>query len=184
MLLDASHLALATNLGRALSARSLRVAAAESCTGGLVAAAITGIAGSSAWFERGFVTYSNEAKHAMLDVPTTMLEQFGAVSEPVAAAMARGARTHSLAQCALAVTGVAGPGGGTVAKPVGMVCFGWVVDGLREQVATFHFDGYRSTVRAESVTVALRGLLEMVERLPGANGRGQGVSGPLPDRSD
>ncbi|HKP66144.1 MAG TPA: nicotinamide-nucleotide amidohydrolase family protein, partial [Casimicrobiaceae bacterium] len=94
MLLDASHLTLATNLGRALAARGLRVAAAESCTGGLVAAAITAIAGSSAWFERGFVTYSNEAKHAMLDVPTTMLEQFGAVSEPVAAAMARGARTH------------------------------------------------------------------------------------------
>ena len=166
MLLDASHVALAAEVGRALSARGMRVTAAESCTGGLVAAAITAIAGSSAWFERGFVTYSNEAKHAMLDVPTTMLAQFGAVSEPVAAAMARGAQAHSLAQCALGVTGVAGPGGGTAAKPVGMVCFGWVVDGVPERVATFHFDGDRSAVRARSVTVALRGLLEMVERVP------------------
>ena len=184
MFLDASHLALATDLGSALSARGLRVAAAESCTGGLVAAAITAIAGSSAWFERGFITYSNEAKHAMLDVPTAMLEQVGAVSEPVAAAMARGARAHSLAQCALAVTGVAGPGGGTLAKPVGMVCFGWVVGGLPEQTATLHFDGDRSMVRAESVTVALRGLLEMVERLPGTEGRGPGISRQPSERSD
>ena len=184
MLLDASHVALATDLGRALSARGLRVAAAESCTGGLVAAAITAVAGSSAWFERGFVTYSNEAKQAMLDVPPTMISHFGAVSEPVAAAMARGARAHSRAQCALAVTGIAGPGGGTVAKPVGMVCFGWTVDSLPEKVATFHFDGDRSTVRAESVTVALRGLLEMVQQSRGMDGSGAGGSGIAPERSD
>jgi len=184
MLLDPSQVAPAGELGRALSARGLRVAAAESCTGGLVAAAITAIAGSSAWFERGFVTYSNEAKQGMLDVPAATLAQFGAVSEPVALAMARGARRHSLAQCALAVTGVAGPGGGTAAKPVGMVCFGWVLDGVPERAMTFQFDGDRAAVRARSVTVALRVLLEMIEGLPGLDGQGVGHSAPPPQRSD
>src|SRR5580765_6629119 len=108
MLLDDSHLVLAAELGRALSDRGWRIAVAESCTGGLVAGAITAIAGSSVWFDRGFVTYSNEAKHEMLGVATELIDQYGAVSEPVAAAMAQGARSHSLAQCALAVTGVAG----------------------------------------------------------------------------
>jgi nicotinamide-nucleotide amidase len=162
MLLDDTHVALAAELGRSLSARGWRVAVAESCTGGLVAGAITAIAGSSEWFDRGFVTYSNEAKHEMLDVPTTLIDEFGAVSEPVAAAMARGARSRSRAQCALAVTGVAGPGGGTAAKPVGMVCFGWVADGLPERVATVNFGGDRAAVRARSVTEALDGLLDML----------------------
>jgi len=166
MLLDDSHLVLAAELGRALSDRGWRIAVAESCTGGLVAGAITAIAGSSVGFDRGFVTYSNEAKHEMLAVPTDLIDKFGAVSEPVAAAMARGARAHSVAQCALAVTGVAGPGGGTAAKPVGMVCFGWAVEGLPDRAATFNFDGDRTAVRGRSVTESLRGLLELIESAP------------------
>ena len=151
---------LATSLGQACMRRSVTVAAAESCTGGLVAGAITAIAGSSAWFDRGFVTYSNEAKHAMLDVPMASLEQFGAVSEPVAAAMARGARARSLAHCSVSVTGVAGPGGGTPAKPVGMVCFAWAQRGGAVDTATRRFEGDRAAVRAATVAVALQGLID------------------------
>jgi len=166
MPLNDEALALAADLGRALRARQWRVATAESCTGGLVAAAITAIAGSSDWFERGFVTYSNEAKHEMLGVPVTVIAESGAVSEAVAAAMAEGARSMSRAQCALSVTGVAGPGGGSAAKPVGMVCFGWVVDGASARVATGHFGGDRAAVRSQSVVAALRGLLEMIGAPP------------------
>ena len=159
-------LALAADLGRVLRARDWRLATAESCTGGLVAAAITAIAGSSDWFERGFVTYSNEAKHEMLGVPVMVIAESGAVSEAVAMAMAEGARSTSRAHCALSVTGVAGPGGGSTAKPVGMVCFGWVVEGAAARVATRHFAGDRAAVRSQSVVVALRGLLEMIGALP------------------
>ena len=166
MPLNDETLVLAADLGRALAARHWRVATAESCTGGLVAAAITAIAGSSDWFERGFVTYSNEAKHEMLGVPVTFIAESGAVSEAVAEAMAEGARSMSGAQCALSVTGVAGPGGGSVAKPVGMVCFGWVVDGAPARVATRQFAGDRAAVRSQSVVAALRGLLEMVGAPP------------------
>nr|CCA81550.1 putative competence-damage protein (cinA) [blood disease bacterium R229] len=116
---------LAELVGDTLHKRSLMVATAESCTAGLVSAAITDISGASAWFERGFVTYSNEAKSQMLGVPATLIREHGAVSEPVAHAMAEGAVLNSRAQVALAVTGVAGPTGGTPDKPVGMVCFGW-----------------------------------------------------------
>jgi len=166
MSLNDEALALAADLGSALRAREWHVATAESCTGGLVAAAITAIAGSSDWFERGFVTYSNEAKHEMLGVPATVIARTGAVSEAVAVAMAEGARSMSGAQCALAVTGVAGPGGGSVAKPVGMVCFGWVADGAPARVATRHFAGDRASVRSQSVVAALCGLLEMLGAPP------------------
>ena len=166
MPLNDEALALAVELGRALRARHWRVATAESCTGGLVAAAITAIAGSSDWFERGYVTYSNEAKHEMLGVPVTVIAESGAVSEAVAVAMAEGARSMSGAQCALSVTGVAGPGGGSAAKPVGMVCFGWVVDGAPARVVTRHFAGDRAGVRSQSVVAALRGLLELVGAPP------------------
>jgi nicotinamide-nucleotide amidase len=154
-----AELALATALGAALQARGWRCAAAESCTGGLVAGAITAIAGSSGWFERGFVTYTNEAKHEMLDVPVEMLRAYGAVSEPVAEAMAAGALAHSSADVAVAITGVAGPGGGTAAKPVGMVCFAWAVRGAVPQAATHHLPGDRAAVRQAAVAVALQGLL-------------------------
>lgn len=156
----ASALALAAALGAALQARGWQCATAESCTGGLVAGAITAIAGSSVWFERGFVTYTNESKREMLGIPAEVLEVHGAVSEPVARAMAAGALAQSTADLAVAVTGVAGPGGGTAAKPVGMVCFAWAVRGSTPQVATHHLPGDRAAVREAAVAVALRGLVD------------------------
>jgi len=155
---------IAGELGRALLARGWRVATAESCTGGLVAGAITSIAGSSDWFERGFVTYSNEAKHEMLGVPCALIEAHGAVSDAVARAMAEGTLANSTAQCAVSVTGVAGPGGGTPAKPVGMVCFGWAAIDGRPEVATRRFSGDREAVRAAAVEVALAGLIDFLGR--------------------
>ena len=138
------------------------LAAAESCTGGLIAAACTDLAGSSQWFERGFVTYSNAAKTEMLGVDAALIAQFGAVSEPVAAAMAQGAVKHSAAQVAVAVTGVAGPTGGSVEKPVGTVWIGWCVDG-KTTTELCHFDGDRATVRALTVQRALQGLIERLK---------------------
>ncbi len=155
-----AELALATALGAVLQARGWRCVTAESCTGGLVAGAVTAIAGSSGWFERGFVTYTNEAKHEMLGVPDALLKAHGAVSEPVALAMAAGALAHSSADLAVAITGVAGPGGGTAGKPVGMVCFAWAVRGSAPEAATLHLPGDRAAVREAAVAVALRGLLE------------------------
>jgi nicotinamide-nucleotide amidase len=154
--------ALVDALARELKARGLMMATAESCTGGLIAGACTEISGSSEWFERGFVTYSNAAKHELLDVPVTLIEQHGAVSEPVARAMAAGAVAHSPAQLAVAVTGVAGPTGGSAEKPVGTVWFGWATP---QGVFTEHqrFDGDRAAVRQATVQHALAGLLH---RLP------------------
>lgn len=139
------------------------LAAAESCTGGLIAAACTDLAGSSLWFDRGFVTYSNAAKTEMLGVEATLITQFGAVSEQVAAAMAQGAVNHSAAQVSVAVTGVAGPAGGSVEKPVGTVWIGWCVNG-QTTTELCHFDGDRAMVRALSVQRALQGLVERLER--------------------
>lgn len=163
MHLDAARLQLAADVGDALHARHWRLATAESCTGGLVAGAVTAVAGSSAWFERGFVTYSNAAKHEMLGVPGELIAAHGAVSEPVARAMVEGARARSGAECALSVTGVAGPGGGTPAKPVGMVCFGWLVPGQAPVVTTRHLAGDRVGVRTASVDLALSGLLALLQ---------------------
>lgn len=135
-----------------------KLATAESCTGGLIAAACTDLAGSSNWFERGFVTYSNEAKTELLGVDAALIERVGAVSEAVVRAMAQGAVQHSRAQVAVAVTGVAGPTGGSPAKPVGTVWFGWATpDGVFSEVQ--HFDGDRAAVRAATVVHALQGLL-------------------------
>jgi nicotinamide-nucleotide amidase len=152
-------LALAQRVGRALAARGAMLVAAESCTGGLIAGAITDVAGSSAWFERGFVTYSNDAKIEMLGVRAATLARYGAVSEPTAAEMAAGALAHSRSAWAVAVTGVAGPDGGTAAKPVGMVCFGWAQRFGPAQTATHHFPGDRAAVRAATVEAALMGVL-------------------------
>ena len=155
---------LATIVGARLKARGLRLATAESCTGGWVAGAVTAIAGSSEWFDRGFVTYSNDAKMEMLGVSAATLEAFGAVSEQTAGEMAAGALAHSHAQLALSITGVAGPGGGSVEKPVGMVCFGWAGEGGAPLVITRNFSGDRESVRRQSVICALQGVLERLER--------------------
>ena len=150
---------LAIALGERMSARGLRVTTAESCTGGLVAGAITAIAGSSQWFDRGFITYSDAAKIEVLGVPRATLEQFGSVSEEMARALALGALERSLAQVSVAVTGVAGPAGGTPDKPVGMVCFGWAAQGTATTTVTRHFSGGREAVRQASVVAALEGLI-------------------------
>lgn len=134
------------------------LATAESCTGGMIAAACTDLAGSSQWFERGFVTYSNAAKTELLGVPAALIEARGAVSEPVARAMAEGAVAHSPAQVAVAVTGVAGPTGGSADKPVGTVWFGWQVAGQTHSELR-HFAGDRAAVRAATVQHALARLL-------------------------
>lgn len=150
-----------TQISESLLARGWMLATAESCTGGLIAGACTALAGSSQWFERGFVSYSNAAKSELLGVPAALIAAHGAVSEPVARAMAEGAVTRSHAQVALAVTGVAGPSGGTPDKPVGLVWFGWCV-GMQTFSECRHFPGDRAAVRALTVQHALqrlRGLL-------------------------
>lgn len=152
--------ALAAQVGELLKANGQQLATAESCTGGWIAQCLTAIAGSSEWFERGFVTYSNEAKADMLGVAADTLVAHGAVSEATAAAMAAGALRHSRADWALAVTGIAGPGGGSPDKPVGTVCFGWAASDGRVDTQTVHFPGDRAQVRAQSVAHALGGLLE------------------------
>ncbi|RQO80951.1 CinA family protein [Acidovorax sp. FJL06] len=134
------------------------LATAESCTGGMIAAACTDLAGASDWFERGFVTYSNTAKTEMLGVPATLIEQEGAVSEAVARAMADGALAHSQAHVSLAVTGVAGPTGGSDAKPVGTVWFAWCVNGETHSEMQ-HFVGDRTAIRAATQRYALQRLL-------------------------
>ena len=159
---DGRIMALAAALGRALVARQRRVATAESCTGGLAAGAITAIAGSSAWFDRGFVTYTNEAKCELLGVPAALIAREGAVSEAVARAMADGTLARSRADLVVAVTGIAGPGGGSPAKPVGTVCFAWAIAGQETRTATRHFAGDRTAVRRQSVEFALRTLLDVI----------------------
>ena len=149
---------LCERLALALKNRGWMMATAESCTGGLIAASCTGLSGSSDWFERGFVTYSNAAKTDQLGVPADLIAAHGAVSEPVAHAMALGALAHSRAQVSVAVTGVAGPSGGSPEKPVGTVWFGWTVQG-QTWTERLHFDGDRDAVRAATVCHALQGLL-------------------------
>jgi len=153
---------LAAGIGRKLSGHGLMLATAESCTGGWVAMLVTAVAGSSAWFDRGFVTYSNDAKQEMLGVRSETLSTHGAVSEQTAREMALGAVANSRADAGLSITGIAGPGGGTPDKPVGTVCFGWALgDACRTQ--TRHFDGDRNAVRAQAVAHALNGLLEFID---------------------
>jgi len=153
--------ALVEQLAGLLLQKQWQLASAESCSGGLIAAACTDLSGSSNWFERGFVTYSNAAKSEQLGVPPALIDTHGAVSEDVARAMAAGALTHSHAQVSVAVTGVAGPTGGTAEKPVGLVWFGFALPGqvLTEQR---HFAGDRAAVRAATVHHALQRLTEML----------------------
>lgn len=149
-------------LSKRLLALQWQMATAESCTGGLISACCTDLAGSSAWFDRGFVTYSNDAKTQMLGVSSDSISAHGAVSETVAHAMAVGAVYRSKAQASVAVTGVAGPSGGSPEKPVGTVWFGWCINGL-VSTELQHFDGDRQLIRQATVLHALAGLLN---RLP------------------
>lgn len=154
--------AIASRLGEKLRARGERLAVAESCTGGWLAQVMTAIPGSSDWFERGFVTYANEAKVEMLGVPTTTLDRQGAVSEACAMAMAAGVLANSHAAWALAITGIAGPSGGSAEKPVGTVWFAWAGPEIPASAAKCLFKGDRHEVRARSVGFALKKLDELL----------------------
>ena len=156
---------LAAKVGEMLSSRGLMLATAESCTGGGVAEAVTEIPGSSEWFERGFITYANQAKVEMLGVQEDTLRLHGAVSEAVVREMAEGALRHSHAHISLAVSGIAGPGGGTPEKPVGTVFFAWSVRNGETRAHKLLFAGNRAEIRAQSVRIALQGLLEIGGRI-------------------
>lgn len=157
---DLDLVSLVTQLAERLSARRRWLVTAESCTGGGLSEALTAVPGSSAWFERGYIAYSNTAKREMLQVKAATLARFGAVSEQTAIAMAAGALAHSHADVAVAITGVAGPSGGTAEKPVGTVCFAWMNKGEEAQAATRLFPGDRQAVRRQAIVFALQGLLE------------------------
>ena len=151
-----------THIAAALQARQAMLACAESCTGGWIAKVLTDQPGCSAWFERGFVTYSNLAKHQLLDVPMEMLDEYGAVSQPVAEAMVRGALSQSAADYAVAVTGIAGPEGGSADKPVGTVWLAWAgPEEVTSQLA--NFSGGREQVRLATVQAALDGILTIIK---------------------
>ena len=154
---------LAEQVGAALLSRGLMLASAESCTGGWVGAAVTAIAGSSQWYDRGFITYTNKSKQEMLGVSAATLTESGAVSEPTVREMAAGALKYSHAHVALAISGIAGPSGATPGKPVGTVCIAWVMRSGAGCAQTFHFEGDRSAVRQLAVVAALRGVLEIIE---------------------
>ena len=159
---------LATRVGRALQAKGLLLVTAESCTGGGVAQAVTEIAGSSEWFDSGFITYSNASKSELLDVSPAVIAQFGTVSEEVAAAMAEGALANSNGHVSLSTTGIAGPGGAVPGKPVGTVCFAWSIERNthieRTQTERLVFSGDRQAVRQQTVVHALKGLLRFLDQ--------------------
>jgi nicotinamide-nucleotide amidase len=162
------HHKLARALALILVERSWKIALAESCTGGLVSTTLTDLAGSSDWFERGYITYSNEAKSECLDVPIEIIEAFGAVSEQVAKAMADGARRKADVNVAISITGIAGPTGGSPEKPVGTVCFGWSIkqnvgDDVKTITITKQFSGDRQAVRVQACDYALSKLLELLQ---------------------
>lgn len=156
-----STIDLATRVGQTLKAKGLLLATAESCTGGGIAHAITEIAGSSEWFDCGFVTYSNASKNELLDISEALIAQHGAVSEEIAGAMAEGAVANSSSDLAVSTTGIAGPGGAVPGKPVGTVCFGWRV-GDKTYTERLVFKGDRQQIRAQTVEHALKGLLKLL----------------------
>ena len=152
-------------LAQMLLAKKLSIALAESCTGGLLAAHLTNLAGSSQWFERGFVTYSNQAKEESIGVPRSLIECYGAVSEEVARAMAEGVLNNSRAHVSIAITGIAGPGGETANKPVGMVCFAWGIresESIRIHSQIHQFSGDRQSIREQACVYAIESLLEQL----------------------
>jgi nicotinamide-nucleotide amidase len=154
---------LAEEVGQGLKTRGLMLATAESCTGGWIAEAVTMVPGSSAWFERGFVTYTYVSKREMLGVSVDTLDKHGAVAEPTVREMVRGALAASHAQIAVAVSGTAGPGGGTLEKPVGTVCLAWGAKDGATHSETRHFSGNREAVRRQAVTHALEGVLRLLK---------------------
>lgn len=154
--------ALANKLGQLLLSHNQRCTVAESCTGGGLAAAITDITGSSQWFDRGFVTYSNESKQQMLGVPAKILLSQGAVSEAVVRAMAEGALAASTANLSVAISGIAGPDGGSLEKPVGTVWFAWARDAHPTQAQRYMLAGDRLTIRQQAVQIALEGLIQAI----------------------
>jgi nicotinamide-nucleotide amidase len=160
---DLDLIALAEKLGAALKARNLSLVLAESCTGGMAAQVVTAIAGSSATFERGFVTYSNISKQELLGVSELTLNTYGAVSEETAREMAAGALKNSHAQIAGSITGIAGPDGGSQEKPVGMVCFAWVGDHCSLNSFTRQFNGNRHAIRQQAVATLLANLLASLQ---------------------
>jgi nicotinamide-nucleotide amidase len=164
--MDAELAELSEAIGAACLARKLLVATAESCTGGWAAQVITHTAGSSSWFERGFVTYANAAKVEMLGVSPATLEKFGAVSPETAAEMAAGALKNSKALISLSITGIAGPTGGSPDKPVGTVCFAWCLRGSAPETERCHFNGDREAIRRQSVIHALTGLIQRARTVP------------------
>ena len=156
-------LELSSEVGRVLVVQHLKLATVESCTGGWIGQSLTAVAGSSAWYERGFVTYSNASKNELVGVSRELISRSGAVSEPVVRAMARGALSHSPADLALAVTGIAGPDGGSADKPVGTVWLGWIARTGIERAEQYLFTGDREAVRRQSVVEALSGLIRLLE---------------------
>jgi nicotinamide-nucleotide amidase len=160
--LDRQLYDLAVEVGEALKSKGLMLVSAESCTGGWVGEALTMVSGSSQWFERGFITYTDVAKQEMLGVAAATLQAHGAVSEPTVREMVMGALARSHGQMAVAVSGVAGPTGGTPSKPVGTVCFGWGLRGGEPISTTRHLPGDREAVRRESVVAVLEGILQML----------------------
>ncbi|MFW5450014.1 MAG: nicotinamide-nucleotide amidase [Methylophagaceae bacterium] len=151
---------LSIQASKLLLARNWMLCCAESCTGGWLAKCCTDIVGSSIWFERGFVTYSNQAKHEMLEVRLSTLNKFGAVSEQTVIEMAQGALLHSKAHISVAITGVAGPDGGTNDKPVGLVHFAWATANSTLNTDVHHFTGSRETIRRQAVMIALQGIIK------------------------
>lgn len=149
-------------LANQLSEKKWMLATAESCTGGMIASFCTDKPGSSAWFERGFVTYSNDAKREMLGIPEHIILEHGAVSQHTVEAMALGALKHSYANIAVAVSGIAGPSGGTPGKPVGMVCFSWMSEYHTPRKETVNFEGDRKAIRQQAVDHALNGLIKLL----------------------
>jgi nicotinamide-nucleotide amidase len=159
---DAELFQLSEQLGQLLIQKNWMLASAESCTGGWVGQTVTAVAGSSQWYERGFITYTNLSKQEMLGVPAATLEAHGAVSEETVREMARGALRHSRAQISVSVSGIAGPGGGTPKKPVGTVCIGWATTDGTLLSTTCRLGGDREEIRARAVAAALRGLIELL----------------------
>mgnify|MGYP000951337223 CR=1 FL=1 len=154
---------LAERLGAALLSRGESLVVAESCTGGWVGQAVTAVPGSSAWYERCYITYSNTAKREMLGAQQTTLDQYGAVSPQTAQEIAIGALNRSHAHISVSITGIAGPDGGTAEKPVGMVCFAWAAQEGLVQQETRYFTGDRETIRRQAVATALQGILRILD---------------------
>lgn len=154
---------LAEQVGQILSTAGYKLATAESCTGGGIAQVCTEVAGSSAWFDCAWVTYSNESKQALLDVSAQTLLEQSAVSEAVVTEMVQGALKHSRAQVVIAVSGIAGPTGGSVSKPVGMVCIAWLIKGQGIRSKIFYFQGDRTEIRNQAIAESLRGLVILLQ---------------------